>query len=194
MDNIQISGKQTKLGESLKSHVRENILSSLMKYFTSVISTNVQFSKDTFNFKCEIKIHVEKTIFVQSHALSNDAYGAFNIANEKIKKRIRRYHRKLTDHRKISRKSLKENSVSQYIIQDPDSLKKKENIDHPLIIAETDFIIKRLSISEALMVMNLSEENAILFKNSKNNRINFLHKRSDGNVGWIDTHKINKKK
>ena len=71
MENIQISGQQTQLGESLKSHVRENILSSLMKYFTSVISTNVQFSKDTFNFKCEIKIHVEKTIFVQSHALSN---------------------------------------------------------------------------------------------------------------------------
>ena len=192
MDNIQISGKQTKLGESLKSHVKQYIKSSLKKYFESVVSINIQFSKDTFNFKCEINIHVEKTIFVQSNGLSNDAYGAFNIANEKIKKRLRRYHRKLTDHRKNSKVISKESNMSQFIIQDPESHRKEENINQPIIIAETNFIVKTMSVSEALMVMTLSEENAILFKNIKNNKINFLFKRPDGNIGWIDTKKINK--
>ena len=189
MDNIQISGKQTKLGESLKSHVKQYINSSLRKYFESVVSINIQFSKDTFNFKCEINIHVEKTIFVQSNGLSNDAYGAFNIANEKIKKRLRRYHRKLTDHRKNSKVISKESNMSQFIIQDPESHRKEENINQPIIIAETNFIVKTMSVSEALMVMTLSEENAILFKNIKNNKINFLFKRPDGNIGWIDTKK-----
>ena len=41
------------------------------------------------------------------------------------------------------------------------------------------------------MLMNLSEENAILFKNSKNNKINFLYKKKDGNIAWIDPKKKN---
>ena len=99
MNNIEVSGKQTKLGEALKSYVKENIIHSLTKYFKKFLNANILFSKDKYNFKCEINIHLESSIFVQSHSISNDAYGAFNIANEKIKKRIRRYHRKLTDHR-----------------------------------------------------------------------------------------------
>lgn len=191
MENIQISGKQTKLGESLKSHVRQYIISSLRKYFDSVVSINVQFSKNTFNFKCEINIHVEKTIFVHSNGLSNDAYGSFNIANEKIKKRLRRYHRKLTHLRKNSKVISKESNLSQFIIKDPETSKKEENINQPMIIAETDFIVKTMSVSEALMVMTLSDQNAILFKNIQSKKINFLFKRPDGNIGWVDTKKTN---
>ena len=56
--------------------------------------------------------------------LSNDAYGAFNVANEKIKKGLRRYHRKLIDHREQKIKPLKYLEASQYIIQNPE-LKNK---------------------------------------------------------------------
>ena len=38
-----------------------------------------------FNFKCEINMHVDSSIFIKGNALSNDAYGAFNIANDKLK-------------------------------------------------------------------------------------------------------------
>ncbi|MBD74706.1 MAG: ribosomal subunit interface protein, partial [Rickettsiales bacterium] len=81
--SISISGKQTKVGKSLSFYVEENIRKSLKKYFEKFISIDVLFSKQSFNFKCEINIHVEKTIFVQSNGLSINAYGAFNIANEK---------------------------------------------------------------------------------------------------------------
>lgn len=186
---ISVSGKQTKIGNALTSHSKKNLLSSLRKYFSSFINANILFSKDTFNFKCEISIHVESNIFVKSNALSNDAYGAFNIANEKIKKRIRRYHRKLIDHRqKLSKRTIL-NNASQFIIKNPEKNKKSEYIDNPLIIAETEFQIKNLSVSEALMIMELDGENAILFKNSKTKRINLLSKRTDGNISWIDTKK-----
>ncbi|MAH78381.1 MAG: ribosomal subunit interface protein [Rickettsiales bacterium] len=186
MNNIEVSGKQTKLGEALKFYVKENIIYSLTKYFKKFLNANILFSKDKYNFKCEINIHLESSIFVQSHSISNDAYGAFNIANEKIKKRIRRYHRKLVDHRQ-KKESIKQSTVSQYIFNDPDE--SKEDIENPLIIAETEFIIRTLTISEALMIMNLTEQSGIPFINAKNNRINFLYKRKDGNIGWIDPKK-----
>lgn len=189
MTNISVSGKQTKLGDALTNHIKENLNISLNKYFKSIVSASVQFSKDTFNFKCEINIHIESSIYVKSHALSNDAYGAFNIANEKIRKRIRRYHRKIVDHRMKPKKLTKENFVNQYTFKNPDKIKTNSEVENPLIVAETEYSIRTLSVSEAIMFMNLSEQNAILFKNSKNKRLNFLFKKSDGNIGWVDTKK-----
>ena len=92
-NNISVSGKQTKVGKSLTEYVKDSI-STLKKYFDNFISANV-FSKDKYNFRCEINIHIDGAIFLQGNAISNDAYGSFNVANEKIKKRLRRYHRKL---------------------------------------------------------------------------------------------------
>ena len=188
-NKILVSGKQTKIGLSLKKYSIDSITSTLNKYFQDFISSSILFSKDTFNFKCEISIHLEKTIFIKSHSLSNDAYGAFNLANEKIKKRIRRYHRKLTDHRaKLTKKDI-ETNASEYIIQNPEKVKLNSSEKEPVIIAESEEIIKSLTVSEAIMLMDLNDQNAIFFKNTKNKRLNLLFKRSDGNIGWLDPKK-----
>jgi len=188
-NKILVSGKQTKIGLSLKKYSIDSLTSTLNKYFQEFISSSILFSKDTFNFKCEISIHLEKTIFVKSHSLSNDAYGAFNLANEKIKKRIRRYHRKLTDHRAKLAKKLIETNASEYIIQNPEKVKLNSSEKEPVIIAESEEIIKSLTVSEAIMLMDLNDQNAIFFKNTKNKRLNLLFKRSDGNIGWLDPKK-----
>ena len=185
-NKILVSGKQTKIGLSLKKHSINSITTTLNKYFQDFISSNILFSKDTFNFKCEINIHLEKTIFIKSHSLSNDAYGAFNLANEKIKKRIRRYHRKLTDHRAKFAKVDTKTNANEYIIKNPEKVKINISEKEPVIIAESDEIIKSLTVSEAIMLMDLNDQNAIFFKNTKNKRLNLLFKRSDGNIGWLD--------
>ncbi len=187
--NISISGKQTKVGKSLTNYVQISIIQTLNKYFESFINANILFSKDTFNFRCEISINIERSFFIQGNALSNDAYGAFNVANEKIKKRLRRYHRKLTDHRLKNKKSLKYLEASQYIIQNPDLKRKKDDLTAPVIIAESEDIIKTVSVSEAIMLMDLKDQNAIFFKNVQSKRLNILYRRSDGNIGWVDPKK-----
>ena len=187
--NIAVSGKQTRVGQSLTNYVKEVISNSLKKYFNDFISADIHFSKDTFNFKCEINIHINSSIYIQSNGLSNDAYGSFNIANEKIKKRVRRYHRKLTDHKNRITSKIKELSANQYVLKNPDIVKskpKETEIENPVIIAETEVLIKTLSVSEALMIMSLTDQNAIMFKNTMNKRLNMLYKRSDGNISCVD--------
>ena len=188
-NKISVSGKQTKVGKSLTHYVKDSLVQTLKKYFDNFISGNILFSKDTFNFRCEINIHIDSAIFIQSNAGSNDAYGAFNVANEKIKKRLRRYHRKLTDHRSKNRKSLKYLKANQYIIENPELKNMKENLHDPVIIAESDDVIKTVSVSEAIMLMNLKDQNAIFFKNVQSNRLNILYRRPDGNIGWVDPKK-----
>ena len=116
-------------------------------------------------------------------------FEAIHLANEKIKKRIRRYHRRLTDHRSSNLKSLKYIEANEYIIKDPEKIKKSEISNEPIIIAESEELIKTISVGEALMLMKLNDQNAIFFKNIQTKRLNLLFKRSDGNIGWLDPKK-----
>ena len=168
-NKVLVSGKQTKVGLSLKKYSIDSITITLNKYFQDFISSSILFSKDTYNFRCEISIHLEKTIFIKSHSLSNDAYGAFNLANEK---------------RNI------ETNASEYIIKNPEKVKINISEKEPVIIAESEEIIKSLTVSEALMLMDLNDQDAIFFKNTKNKRLNLLFKRTDGNIGWLDPKKV----
>ena len=188
-NKISVSGKQTKVGKSLTHYVKDSLVQTLKKYFDNFISGNILFSKDTFNFRCEINIHIDSAIFIQGNAGSNDAYGAFNVANEKIKKRLRRYHRKLIDHRLKNKKPLKYLKANQYIIENPELKNTKKNLHDPVIIAESDDVIKTVSVSEAIMLMNLKDQNAIFFKNVQSKRLNILYRRPDGNIGWVDPKK-----
>ena len=64
MENkITVSGKQTKVGSSLKNYVTESLSLTLKKYFKDFINANVLFSKDTFNFKCEVNYSFGKYNF-----------------------------------------------------------------------------------------------------------------------------------
>ena len=186
LKNISVSGKQTKVGTSLTEYVKTCLISTLKKFFDNFITASVLFSKDKYNFRCEINIHVDGSIFIQGNALSNYAYGSFNVANVKIKKRLRRYHRKLVDHR--SKKDLKDIEINNYVLKDTEKLKIKEEED-PVIISESEEIIKVLSVSEAMMLMNVNDQNAYFFKNIKTKRLNLLFRRSDGNIGWLDPKK-----
>ena len=173
---------------SLIDFASSSLKKTIKKYIENFIDANVLFSKDKNRFKCEISIHVDKSIYIKANAISDDAYITFINANEKIKKRLRRFHRKLTDHRLMSKKN-NYIDVNEYIIQDPEKLKKNEELDNPVIIAESEDVIKTITVSEALMLMSLNDQNAIFFKNKKTKRLNILFKRSDGNIGWLDPKK-----
>ena len=56
----------------------------------------------------------------------------------------------------------------------------------PLIIAEISTNIQKMSVSDAVMRMDLSGQAAMLFRNPKNGRLNMIYRRADGNIGWVE--------
>ena len=79
--------------------------------------------------------------------------------------------------------------ANEYIIKNPEKSRDLSDVENPVIIAESEEIIRTLSVSEALMFMNLNEKQTYFFKNASTKRLNILFKRSDGNIGWLDPKK-----
>jgi len=182
---ITLTGKQVDIGDRLNKHVEENIANTVGKYFQTPLSCNVAFSKEGEEFIAEITVHPVKNIILKGTGTSGDPYSAFDNANTHIATRLRRHKTKLNDRKsKLGLAELAHESVFSF----DENQEKEVTIDDsaPLTIAETDANIPVCTVSEAVMHLDLTNESALMFRNSANSRISMVYKRKDGNIGWVE--------
>ena len=75
-----------------------------------------------------------------------------------------------------------------YTIFSPPEASETRQADIPAIVAETRVDIPDASVSDAVMLMDLRNTNALLFKNSGTGEFNMIYRREDGNIGWVEPH------
>lgn len=185
---LSVHGKQIDIGDALRGHIEENLPTIVTKYFENPTDAHVTLTREGKGFRADISVHVGKGIIVQSHASSEDAYAAFDTAAVHVAKRLRRYKRRLRDHHRGRDAAAKSVEFQQFVLETPlEAAEEPSTEAQPLIVAEMATKVERLTVSEAVMRMDLSGQPALLFHNNANGAINLVYLRSDGNIGWIDT-------
>ena len=187
--NIMISGKHVDIGDSLSSHIEQRLEEGVTKYLDRVISLNVVVTKEAHLFRVDINGNTGTSsgLSIKSSASAGDVYACFDAAADKIEKQLRRYKRRLTNHHKqnhIPEPSVSIVSGRKYVIKPENEHEATE--DAPIVIAEKATSIEKLSVSEAVMKMDLADLPALMFFNSASGRINVVYRRTDGNISWVD--------
>lgn len=182
---IQITGKKIDVSEALRRQCDEKIKHICKKYDLSPLECSVTFSKDGPLINCDIEMHIRGGLYISAHKETDDAYVSLEQAVETFEKRLQRHKKKVIDHtKKRGEKNYKKPLPAyQYIINAPNE--KENEQDHPLIIAEMTTEIPTLTVSEAVMHLDLSDAQAMLFNNAAHDQLNVVYRRTDGNIGWI---------
>jgi ribosomal subunit interface protein len=183
---ISVKGKNMDVGEALSSHVQNHLTPAVAKYFDQAIDASVTFSRDAHNLRTDISVHPgPRGLLIQGKGEGRDAYRAFEGALTRIAKQLRRYKRRLSDHHKATAAEDYLQAL-QYVIEPEQEDLENEPDGQPVIIAEMETHIATLTVSEAVMRMDLADAPVVMFRNSANGGLNVVYKRTDGNVGWID--------
>jgi hypothetical protein len=80
--------------------------------------------------------------------------------------------------------------VPSYVIEAPGE-GDEVTAYNPVIIAEATTALKRFSVSEAVMELDLTGAPCIVFQHGSSGRVNIIYRRADGNVGWVDHPAVN---
>jgi ribosomal subunit interface protein len=183
--DIRVSGHQIETGSALQDHASERLSSISEKYFNRAISSQVTFNKAPNNaFGCDIVLHANQGLVLKSHGQAQDAHQAFDQASDKIEKQLRRYKRRLTDRHEQSQHAVAEEEAAYTIFADEPEA--EEVTDSPPVIAETRVDIPVVSVSDAVMLLDLRHTTALLFKNAGTGRHNMVYRRDDGSIGWVE--------
>ncbi len=189
---VTVSGKGVDVGEALRTHIEARLEERVNKYLDRVPSVNVIISRESHLFRADINGNTgtHSNIMIKSHAENDDVYAAFDGATDKIEKQLRRYKRRLTSHHKSEGLSpeAEENlyRATKYVLTDHDEEKYSANDDAPVVIAEKATDMEKLSVSAAVMKMDLADLPALMFINEINGRLNVVYRRRDGNISWVD--------
>lgn len=194
---LAIHGKQMDVGDALRTHVTTKLEEVNSKYFNRAIDIVVTFSPEGHAYvKTHVSLRVGKDIMVTAHATETDAYVSFDVAAEKIAKQLRRYKRRLRDHHERMEQTpeTEMTKARDYVLAIQEmsgqtEAPEEEDLpqgEDPVIVAEQPMRIQKMSVPDAVMRMDLSGQTAILFRNPKNNSLNMLYRRADGNIGWVE--------
>jgi ribosomal subunit interface protein len=192
--DIRISGHQVETGDALKDHVDTRLQGIADKYFSRAISAHVTFGKGPHDagFGCDIIVHVMQGLVLKGRHDAHDAHLAFDGAAEKIEKQLRRYMRRLKDRNAGEVQALAESVAydnfdnAGYTLFAERNTEDDEPADAPLIIAETRVDIPDATVSDAVMMLDLRNTAALLFKNSGTGAYNMVYRRGDGTIGWVE--------
>jgi ribosomal subunit interface protein len=189
---VIVTGKQIDVGEALRGHA-ETVTSAIVeRYFGKAIEAHVVFCRERHLILSDISVHARRGLLVQCHGESSDPYAAFDTAAERLDKRLRRYKRRLRNHHRNAKEETEPqeatDDATDYVVAAAaeEEHAKEPADDQPLVIAEMRTSIPRLSVSEAVMRLDLTDLPALLFRNSAHGNLNLVYRRRDGNVGWVD--------
>jgi len=188
--DIRISGHQVETGDALKTHVQDRLQGIADKYFSRAISAEVTFGRGPHDvgFRCDIVAHVMKGLVLKGSNQAQDAHPAFDGAAEKIEKQLRRYMRRLKDRHAAEAIEVAEAGAydnAGYTLF-AESTEEEDQGDAPLIVAETRVDVPDASVGDAVMMLDLRNTAALLFRNSGTGAYNMVYRRGDGTIGWVE--------
>ncbi len=190
---VQVTGKHVDVGEALRVRVSDEITNSIGKYFErGGGGADVVVTREGAAFKVDCAVTLASGEQLTTHGLGGDAHMAFDVALERLSKRVRRYKRRLTDHHLKARAKQAE-TARYFVIQAPEA-GEDEDFDEtveiafpePMVIAETETPIETMTVSMAVHELDLTESQTIVFRNAAHGGLSVVYRRPDGNIGWID--------
>ena len=186
--DIRISGHQIDTGTALQQHATDRLEALRTKYFARALSAHATFTPGGSGHDVDIVMHVNRGLILKAHGSAQDIHQAFDVAHAKLEKQLRRYKNRLQDHHQeaLHAKAQEEAAYTVFAAMPDDEPEAEQESDAPLVVAETTADIPEASVADAVMMLDLRDTNALLFKNAKTGRHNMIYRRRDETIGWVE--------
>jgi ribosomal subunit interface protein len=189
---LRVSGKNIDIGEALRSKVESRVAGALAKYFDGSYSGHVTVARDGSGYRTDCVLHLTSGITLEASGSAHDAHESFDRTADRIEKRLRRYKQRLkersaaADGGPAGQPEVAYAEVAYAVLQAPGEDAPGDGEYHPAVIAETTKPLNRLSVSDAVLELDMTGAPVLVFLHAGTGRLNVVYRRRDGAIGWID--------
>ena len=180
--------------QALKDFASDKV-TRIEKYIQTPMDANVVLSTERYMHKADITIKAHG-FMMRGQEKSDDMYASIDGAVDKIERQVRKYRKKLKDHKPREGQKMKvrlnymdpimEDAAAEQDVQPDVSAEGAPPI--PAISKTQELDAHPMSVSEAAMQMDLMHNDFLVFVNAETNEVNVLYKRKDNGLGLIETH------
>lgn len=180
---IQITARHVEVPEKLKSYI-ESRVEKLDKFIDGITDVHVTLSSEKYRQIAELNVHSRGNVYLSATEASGDLRSSVSQAIEKIEGQAKKHRAKKID--KKRRRAARDEGAGTFNVIAGDGSPAGSSATPTQIIESRRFVIKPLTVEEA--VLEIEEEGAefLVFRNASSSRTNVLYRRPDGNFGLID--------
>jgi ribosomal subunit interface protein len=182
--DVRVSGKNMDIGQALRGQAEERVHNAVAKYFDGGFSSRLTVEREGSGFRADCTVHLDTGSIMRVSGSAQDAYSSVSQVVERIGKQMRRDKRKRTAYANGHEPGdgVPDGEMAQVqLIETPEPAGEARPI-----VAERIDRLERKSLDEAIERMESAKLSSYVFLNRGTDRINILHERADGSVGWID--------
>ena len=182
---LRVSGKNMDVGEALRSKATDHFDTVVKKYFDGNYSGHLTLEPEGSGFSALCRVHLDSGATLQSSGYGHDAILAYEKMADTIEQRLRRYNKKLKAHRRHANGDSTEEAPA-YVLGLPEDSDELAEDYSPPVIAESTSSLRQMSVGEAVMQLDLTQAEVVVFRHAGHGGLNVVYRRADGNIGWID--------
>jgi putative sigma-54 modulation protein len=166
--------------DALRNHVQDKLGKVVDKYLDKVTEAHVTLSLERYLHQADINLHAGH-FHVRGKEKSEDMYASIDTAIDKIEKQLKKHKERLKSHRPAHVHQAGPVRVRYEVF----STKEEELGLSPEVIRSDEFLAKPMSVEEALMQMDLLNNDFLVFTRPQSSDVNVIYRRKDGNFGLI---------
>ncbi|MDD4807445.1 MAG: ribosome-associated translation inhibitor RaiA [Oscillospiraceae bacterium] len=173
--NVTITGRKVNLRDSFKELARKK-LSRFDRIFDENAIAKIVVTVERNRQTVEITVHSNGMIF-RGEATDYDMNTALDEVISSLGRQIRKNKSRLD-------KQIHSAALDQYIQQYVNANAEPE--ESYKIVRTKHFVVKPMSVDEAILQMNMLEHQFFMFRNQDTEQINVVYRRKAGNYGLLE--------
>jgi putative sigma-54 modulation protein len=178
---VSVTFRHMEASDALRDYAVEKIERVVTKYLKNATEAHVILDSTRHRqvFMAEINIHASN-FDISAHCDNADLYAAIDFATDKVEAQLRKHKDRINDRK--GRASLP--AIAATMI--PVDVVTGHDEQGTTRVVETETLqAKPLSVDDAVMQLELSHSEFLVFRNSANSAISVVYRRRDGNYGLI---------
>lgn len=178
---VLITGRHMEMTEALQDYVKSKV-EHVGKYLENIKEADVILSVEKYRHSAEVTIKANG-ITINGEEETADMYSSIDLVMEKIERQVKKYKEKIRHHK--TRQPIKESSMMMNA--SPAESLEEEGTSADLLLMKTKKVgVQPMSLDEALMQMDLLEEDCFLFMNMASNSLRVIYRGKDDKLTLIE--------
>ena len=183
---VQITARHIEVPDSLKEFI-ESRVTKLEKFIDGITDVHVTLATEKYRQIAEINVHGRGSVYLSATESSEDLRASFTQAIEQIQGQAKKHReKKIGKKRRRAQHDISEATLNVLAAETAAAAESASGEQSRRIIESRRFVVKPLSVEEAVLTIDDSGEEFLVFRNSESERVNVIYRRADGNFGLID--------
>ena len=179
---VKVTGRHVSITEAIKNYALTKVEHLHLDY-PRIIEAHVILDVEKHRHFAEIILHCTNHITIEASHETDDMYASIDGVAAKTAQQMRKYKTKILRNHRPRRQSIRH--IEEQVLHIEDTFHEIEESE-PSVIKTERYPVKPMFVDEAVLQIEMSNRQFVVFLNAKTEKVNILYRRKGDGFGLIE--------